>query len=322
MTTTTQSRANAASARSTSSASLGATARTRPRRGRKHHQGSVEHPRDTRLKRTLFAIAGIGSALIFGVPLLVAILRAFQPNAVIVAAPTWTTFWSFGVQNFESIFTPSQHLLTGLVNSLIVAITAAVVTAIVATLAGYGFSKFRFRGSRLIFGLVLLTIMVPFQAILTPLYLQLNAMHLTNSLLGLILFYVTVNLPFGTFVMRNAFDSIPDELEDSALVDGASRARVIVSVLRPLLMPGVATAALYAFLAAWTEFLGALTFLTKDSLYTLPVALLNLQTGAYGQINYGTLVAGSVIAMIPCIALYIGLQRFYVAGLSSGALKG
>ena len=134
MTTTTQSRANAASARSTSSASLGATARTRPRRGRKHHQGSVEHPRDTRLKRTLFTIAGIGSALIFGVPLLVAILRAFQPNAVIVAAPTWTTFWSFGVQNFESIFNPSQHLLTGLVNSLIVAITAAVVTAIVATL--------------------------------------------------------------------------------------------------------------------------------------------------------------------------------------------
>ncbi|MBC7764031.1 MAG: carbohydrate ABC transporter permease [Candidatus Saccharibacteria bacterium] len=292
------------------------------RRSERHQQGSVNHPRDTRLKRTLYAIAGIGSALIFGLPLMIAVLRAFQPNAVIVAAPTWSTFWNLGVQNFEAIFSPSQHLLTGLINSLIVAISTAVITAVVATLAGYGFSKFRFRSSRLVFGLVLLTIMVPFQAILTPLYLQLNAMHLTNSLLGLILFYVTVNLPFGTFVMRNAFDSIPDELEDSALVDGASRTRVIVSVLRPMLMPGVATAALYAFLAAWTEFLGALTFLTQQSLYTLPVALLNLQTGAYGQINYGTLVAGSVVAMIPCIALYVGLQKFYVAGLSSGALKG
>jgi multiple sugar transport system permease protein len=208
------------------------------------------------------------------------------------------------------------------VNSLIVSISTAVLTAVIATLAGYGFSKFRFRGSTVIFGLLLVTMMVPFQAILTPLYLQLNAMHLTNSLVGLVLFYITVNLPFGVFVMRNAFDSIPDELEDSAHVDGAGRTRMIVSVLRPLLMPGAATAALYAFLASWTEFLGALTFLTKDSLYTLPVALLNLQTGTYGQINYGTLVAGSVIAMIPCIALYIGLQKFYVAGLSSGALKG
>ena len=110
--------------------------------------------------------------------------------------------------------------------------------------SGYGFSKFRLRGSRLIFGLVLLTIMVPFQTMLTPLCLQLNAMHLTNSLLGLIMFYVTVNLPFDTFVLRNALDSIRDEVEDSAFVDGASRARVIVSVLRPLLTPGVATAAL------------------------------------------------------------------------------
>ncbi|AMM22576.1 ABC transporter permease [Frondihabitans sp. PAMC 28766] len=267
-------------------------------------------------------IAGVGSALIFGVPLLIAILRAFQPNATIVASPTWSTFWNFGVANFQAIFSPSQHILTGLVNSLIVAISTAVVTAVVATLAGYGLSKFRFRGSKFFFGMILLTMMVPFQAILTPLYLQLNAMHLTNSLVGLILFYVTVNLPFGTFVMRNAFDAVPDELEESALVDGASRTRVILSVLRPLLMPGAATAALYAFLAAWTEFLGALTFLTKQSLYTLPVALLNLQTGAYGSINYGTLVAGSVVAMIPCIALYVGLQRFYVAGLSSGALKG
>ena len=322
MTATTNMPASAASAPLPSAPFTVDAARPGLRHLHKHHQGSSNHPRDTRLKRILFGIAGIGSALVFAMPLLVAILRAFQPNAVIVAAPTWSTFLSFGVQNFEAIFSPSQHLLTGLVNSLIVALSTAVITAVVATLAGYGFSKFRFRGSRLVFGLVLLTMMVPFQAILTPLYLQLNAMHLTNSLLGLILFYVTVNLPFGTFVMRNAFDSIPDELEDSALVDGASRTRVILSVLRPLLMPGAATVALYAFLAAWTEFLGALTFLTRDSLYTLPVALLNLQTGAYGQVNYGTLVAGSVIAMIPCIALYVGLQRFYVAGLSSGALKG
>jgi multiple sugar transport system permease protein len=291
-------------------------------RRRRHQQGSVRHPRDTAVKRTLYVIAGIGSALVFGVPLIWSILRAFQSEAVITQAPNAATFFQLGWQNFAAVFNSSSHLLTGVFNSVIVSVCTAVLTAVIATMAGYGFARFRFRGSGLVFGLVLLTMMVPFQAILTPLYLELNAMKLTNSLLGLVLFYTTVNLPFGVFVMRNAFESIPTELEDSAFVDGASRFRVVVSVLRPLLLPGVATAALYAFLASWTEFLGALTFLTKDSLYTLPVALLNLQTGAYGQVSYGNLVAGSVVAMIPCIALYVGLQRFYVAGLSSGALKG
>lgn len=299
---------------------LDATVVRPPRRRRT--QGTANHVRDTTVKRTLYAIGGVGSALVFGVPLLWSVMRAFQPEAVITAAPNWSTFFQLGWQNFAQIFNPSSHILMGLVNSLIVSISTAIVTAVVATLAGYGFARFRFRGANWVFGLVLVTMMVPFQAILTPLYLELNAMHLTNSRLGLMLFYVTVNLPFGVFVMRNSFQSVPTELEDSAFVDGASRARLILSVLRPLLLPGAATAALYAFLASWTEFLGALTFLTKDSLYTLPVALLNLQTGTYGQVSYGVLVAGSVIAMIPCIALYVGLQRFYVAGLSSGALKG
>ncbi|SBN64364.1 multiple sugar transport system permease protein [Curtobacterium sp. 9128] len=298
------------------------TLTTTPGGRRRHHQGSVQHPRDTAVKRTLYAIAGVGSALVFGVPLIWSILRAFQSEAVITSAPDPATFFRLGWENFAAVFGSSSHLLTGLLNSVIVSVCTAVLTAVLATMAGYGFARFRFRGSGLVFGLVLLTMMVPFQAILTPLYLEMNAMGLTNSLLGLVLFYTTVNLPFGVFVMRNAFESIPPDLEDSAFVDGASRFRVVVSVLRPLLLPGAATAALYAFLASWTEFLGALTFLTKDSLYTLPVALLNLQTGAYGQVSYGNLVAGSVVAMIPCIALYVGLQRFYVAGLSSGALKG
>jgi multiple sugar transport system permease protein len=295
---------------------------TAPGGRRRHQQGSVQHPRDTTVKRTLYAIAGIGSALVFGVPLIWSILRAFQSEAVITSAADPATFFRLGWENFAAVFGSSSHLLTGVLNSVIVSVSTAVLTAILATMAGYGFARFRFRGSGLVFGLVLLTMMVPFQAILTPLYLEMNALGLTNSLFGLVLFYTTVNLPFGVFVMRNAFESIPPDLEDSAFVDGASRFRVVVSVLRPLLLPGAATAALYAFLASWTEFLGALTFLTKDSLYTLPVALLNLQTGAYGQVSYGNLVAGSVVAMIPCIALYVGLQRFYVAGLSSGALKG
>jgi multiple sugar transport system permease protein len=98
--------------------------------------------------------------------------------------------------------------------------------------------------------------------------------------------------------------------------------RCLFHVLRPLVLPGIATTVLYSFLMSWTEFIGALTFLTKTDLFTLPVALLNIQTGTYGALNYGYLIAGSVVAMVPCVTLFVGLQRYYIRGLSSGAVKG
>ena len=213
-------------------------------------------------------------------------------------------------------------MLHNVVNSLIVSISTSVLVAALATLAGYGFARFHFRFSGLIFATILVTLMVPFQAILTPLFLELNAMHLTNSLIGLILFYTTFNLPFGVFVMRNTFATIPRELEESAQVDGSNVMQTLFQVLWPLVVPGVATTVLFTFLASWTEFLGALTFLTSPSKATLPVALVNIQAGDYGQLNYGYLVAGSVIAMVPCVVLYLALQRYYVSGLTSGAVKG
>jgi multiple sugar transport system permease protein len=164
--------------------------------------------------------------------------------------------------------------------------------------------------------------MIPFQAVLTPLFMELHSMHLLNNLLGLSLFYTTFNLPVGVFVMRNSFLAVPADIVDAAKVDGASVLRTLTSVLRPLVLPGIATTALFAFLFSWTEFLGALSFLTNDNLFTLPVALSNVETGTYGSVNYGLLLAGAVIAMVPCIIVYVALQRYYVRGLLAGALKG
>lgn len=278
--------------------------------------------RESSVKRTLYIVGGAGALLVFAVPLAWALMRSLQPNEVIIAEPDLATFFTFTLDNFRGLIEGPGNLVRSVGNSLVVAVSTAILTMLLSVLAGYGFAKFRFRFGPLLFALVAVSMMIPFQAIITPLYLELNAMRLTDSLLGLVLFYTTVNLPFGVFVMRNAFAAVPAELEDSAHVDGAGTIRMLASVLRPLVTPGAATVALYAFLAAWTEFLGALTFLTRDELYTLPVALVNVQSGAYGQINFGYLVAGSVIAMIPCIVLYVALQRFYVAGLASGAVKG
>jgi multiple sugar transport system permease protein len=242
---------------------------------------------ETRTKLTLYWLGGTLAALVFLVPLVWSVLRSFQSNdAIIATEPSFSELFSFTAENFSALFNGDADIVRSVGNSLVVSVCTAALTAVVATLAGYGFGRFRFRGRNVLFGVVVVTMMVPFQAIITPLYLQMNAMGLTDSRLGLVLFYTTVNLPFGVFVMRNAFEGIPSEIEDSARVDGAGTMRSLVSVLRPMLVPGMATSALYAFLASWTEFLGALTFLTDDRLYTLPLSLVNLQAGAYGEVNF------------------------------------
>lgn len=294
----------------------------RPRAAARSVRASAHGPGDRgNIKIILYVVAAALSLVVFVMPLVWALLRSLQPNDTITAAPDASTFFQLTWENFRGI-AADGHIPRAVGNSLIVSLGTAVLTTVLATAAGYGFGRFAFRGSNLAFGLIILTLMVPFQAILTPLFLQLNAMRLTDSLLGLVLFSSTVNLPFGVFVMRTAFAAVPDALEDAARIDGAGTGRTLTHVLRPLIVPGMATTALYAFLAAWTEFLGALTFLTRQDLYTLPVSLVNLQQGAYGQINYGFLSAGAVLAMIPCVILFVALQRFYVAGLSAGAVKG
>lgn len=270
----------------------------------------------------LYWTGGVLATIVFLVPLLWAVVRSLEPSSRITAQPSWSDFSHLTFANYHDLFSGQIHLWRYLANSLIVSVGTAVLVALLSTLAGYGFAKFRFTGSGVVFALIILTLMVPFQAVLTPLFLELNVVHLTDSRIGLILFYTTFNLPFGTFVMRNTFAAVPSDLEDSAFIDGCGPMRCLFYVLRPLVLPGVATTVLYSFLASWTEFLGALTFLTKTELFTLPVALLNIQTGTYGALNYGYLIAGSVIAMIPCVILFVGLQRYYIRGLASGAVKG
>jgi multiple sugar transport system permease protein len=269
-----------------------------------------------------YITAGVGISAVFVAPLAWEVLRSFQSESAISSVPSASSFAHMTLGNYRTLLAGQDDIIRNVINSLIVAVAATIATSILATLAGYGFALFRFRGSGLAFGMILLAFMIPFQAVLTPLFLELHAMHLLNSLLGLALFYTTFNLPIGVYVMRNSFLQVPKELVDAAQVDGASTMTTLVSVLRPLVLPGVATTALYAFLFSWTEFLGALTFLTNDSLFTLPVALSNVETGTYGSVNYGLLLSGAVIAMVPCIVVYVALQRYYVRGLLSGALKG
>jgi multiple sugar transport system permease protein len=290
--------------------------------GRRGDRAGRRAGRRPRSGLALFIVGGILISAVFVLPLVWETFRSLQPESTVSNAPSAATFGHLTFGNYRALLSGQDDILRNVVNSLIVGVLTALLTAVVSTMAGYGFGLFRFRGSGLIFGLVLLAFMIPFQAVLTPLFLEMHFMHLLNSLIGLALFYTTFNLPVGVYVMRNSFLQVPREIVDAARVDGASVTKTLMSVLRPLVLPGIATAALYAFLFSWTEFLGALSFMTNDSLFTLPVALSNAETGTYGAVNYGLLLAGAVIAMIPCIVVYVALQRFYVRGLVSGALKG
>jgi len=268
----------------------------------------------------VYLIAGTVASVLFVLPLAWGVFRSLLPDTLVTSAPSSADVHHVTFANYTGLI--GGGILHYALNSLLVAAMTAAATAVVATLAGYGFARFRFRGSGLVFALVIATLMVPFQALLTPLFLEMHTLRLTNSLLGLALFYTTFNLPFGVFVMRNTFLQIPWELSEQAAVDGAGAGRTLVSVLRPLVVPGIATTVLYAFLFSWTEFVGALTFLTSNDLYTLPLALLNMEYGSVGQVNFGYLEAGAVIAMIPCVVLYVLLQRYYIRGLTSGVVKG
>jgi multiple sugar transport system permease protein len=268
-----------------------------------------------------FAVA-TALAVVFLLPIVWAVLRSFQPSSLSGLKPQSADFTRMTFANYRAITHGVYDILPNLVSSLLVALGTALLTTVVATLAGYGLAKFRFRGSGIAFGVILVALMIPFQAVLTPLYIELSDLHLTDNLFGLVLVYSTFNLPFGVFVMRNTFHQVPQELVDAARVDGAGVIATLFRVMRPLIVPGLATTAMYAFLYSWTELLQALTFIQDTDKLTLPVKLYNITTSTYGAINNAYLSAGIVIAMVPCVALYLALQRYYVQGLMSGAVKG
>ncbi|MFJ6159028.1 carbohydrate ABC transporter permease [Pseudarthrobacter sp. NPDC092184] len=274
-----------------------------------------------RLRTAIYAVIGTAVSIAFVIPVAWSFLRSLQPGSQIAAPSSEQSFENLTFENYTGLI---ANIGAGsyIWNSLAIALGAAVFSVIITTLAAYALVNFPFKGSNIAFALILLTMMVPFQAVLTPLFLEMNALGLTDSLAGIIVFHITFNLPFGVFLMRNSFAQIPREVVEAARIDGAGPLRILLSVLRPMIVPGAVTVFLFAFLGGWGDFLGALTFLTKQELFTLPVAVQNLASGAFGVVNHGYVIAGAVLLMLPCIFLYAAVQRYYVRGLVAGAVKG
>ncbi|MDQ7250476.1 carbohydrate ABC transporter permease [Dongia sedimenti] len=265
---------------------------------------------------------GIGASILFLAPLVWSVLVSFKPSieARQPPLPPWPV-GGFSLQSYDNLAQYGAGIWTYAGNSIAVSLATVVASVLVSLLAGYGFSRFQFPLKNVLFVLIISTVMIPFQSILTPLFLILTKLGLQNTLTGIVLVYVTLQLPFSTFMMRNAFDAVPKEIEDAARVDGASVFAVLTRIMLPLVLPGVATVAIFAFLASWNEFLAALILLTDQKKYTLPVLMAAVRSGQFGTIDWGAVQSGVTLMMAPCLALFLLLQRYYIRGLTAGAVK-
>jgi len=260
-------------------------------------------------------------ALLFIFPLAWSALTSVKTAEEAAASPPTFLPSSLSAENYRGLVEYGDGLPLYLQNTLVVALLTVVGTVALSVLAGYGFSLFDFRFKGLAFGAILVILMVPYPTVLIPLYVVLSKLGMTNSLVGLALIYITFQMPFAVFMMRNSFDSIPRDIIEAARIDGCGNVRMITRVMAPLVSPGIVTVAMFAFLAAWNEFFAPLIFLSDSTRYTLPVMILNAQTGQFGTVNWGALQAGVTLMMLPCVLLFLLLQRYYVNGLISGAVK-
>lgn len=227
------------------------------------------------------------------------------------------------LENYARLFTDDSgirgyHVL----NSLTVAALTVGGTLLVATLGGYAFGRFEFPGRDALFLVTLAILMVPYATILIALYVLLGWIGLQDSLLGLSLVLIMFQLPFAIFMMRNSFAAVPRELEESAQVDGASSLGVLLRVMLPAVRPGLVTVALFAFLSSWSEFFAPLILLNSTDRFTMTLAVVNMRTATFGAIDYAALEAGVTLMAVPCLLLFMVLQRSYVRGFMSGALRG
>jgi arabinogalactan oligomer/maltooligosaccharide transport system permease protein len=222
--------------------------------------------------------------------------------------------------NFRSLFS-DQPFARWIVNGAIVASATTVLGIVLAATAGYAFSRFRFPGRRAGLMSFLVSQMFPGVLTLIPLYIILvKWLGLGSTRIGLVLVYTTTAIPFCVWMLKGYFDTIPRDLEEAALIDGAGPLTIFRRIVLPLAKPAIAVTALFSFMTGWNEFILAATLMDKESMYTAPVGL-RFFVGGFSQ-QWGYFAAGAIVVSIPIVALFFFLQRYLVSGLTAGSVKG
>jgi multiple sugar transport system permease protein len=255
-------------------------------------------------------------------PLVMTVLASVKSTADAAAVPPLYVPRGLSLDSYQRLWDYQAGLPAYLANSFGAAFLTIAFTLLLVVPAGYGLARFNVPFKEVIFILLLLALIIPYQALLTPIFLMFAKLKLTNTLIGLAILHTAIQLPFSVYIMRNSFEAVPRELEEAAVMDGGSSWQVLIKVFIPAVVPAIVTVTLYAFITSWNEFLGALVIMSKQSSFTLPVILAAARTEtALGGTDWGMLQAGVTISIVPCVAIYLLLQRYYVSGLLSGAVK-
>ncbi|WP_024285188.1 carbohydrate ABC transporter permease [Cellulomonas sp. KRMCY2] len=276
-----------------------------------------EHPLgEARPNLFAYLFLGLGLIIVMSPFVWMALSSVKGEGEIRRVPPTW---WPEAptLDNFRELF-DRLDFPQFFTNSTLVAVVVTLGNLVFCSMLGYVLAKFDFAGKTLLFRLVLGTLMIPGMVTLVPLFVLVANMGLVNTYGGLILPFLAA--PFGVFLMRQFFLAMPDELIDAARVDGASEARIFVQVVMPLAKPALATLAILTFLGSWNNFLWPLVVATTEDKYTLPVALALYSTGQ-NQTDYGLLLAGAVVVVVPVLIVFLLLQRYFVQGVAMTGIK-
>jgi len=252
-------------------------------------------------------------------PFYYALISSLRPPAELFEPALLPRSWTLA--NYSAVFS-EQPFGRNIVNSILVAGSVVALSLLAGTLAAYALSRLRFRGRAALLAAILAVSMFPQVAILSGMFELIRALGLYNNLAALTLSYLVFTLPFTIWILTTFMRELPRELEEAALIDGAGPWQTLALVLAPLVAPAMATAGLLAFIAAWNEFLFALTFTLTNAQRTVPVAIALMSGASQYELPWGNLMAASVIVTLPLVALVLVFQRRIVAGLTAGAIKG
>jgi multiple sugar transport system permease protein len=255
-------------------------------------------------------------------PLVLSILASLKTTAEAAAVPPTYVPSELSFDSYIRLWDYQAGLPQYLMNSLGTALLTIGVALALTIPAGFALARLPIPGKEILFVFMLLALIIPYQALLTPIFLMFVQLKLTNSIVGLAILHTTIQFPFSLYIMRNAFEAVPRELEEAAVIDGGGTFQVLRMVLLPSVVPAIVTVALFAFITSWNELLGSLVLNSRESAFTLPVILASARTEtSLGGTDWGMLQAGVTISIIPCVLFYVLLQKYYVSGLTQGALK-
>jgi multiple sugar transport system permease protein len=257
----------------------------------------------------------------FMAPILWQVLTSFKVNADISAVPNVYFPRRLTLEHYQSLFI-RRPFTYYILNSAFVSITSTLLSLGLGAPAAYVLARMRLPGEKIILASVLIVTLFPAVLLFVGLLEVVKALNLGNNYLALIIPYTAINLPLTILVMRSFFQQLPKDLEDSARVDGYSTVQMLVQIVMPMTLPALVTTGILTFIAAWNEFIFALTFMTRESLKTIPVATAQLSGASVFEIPYGPIAAATVLGTLPLVLLVLAFQRKIVQGLTAGAVKG